>query len=169
MAGTSGCGDDSDASVFICIVFARCIAIIRDIGAVFAHTGTSGDEITTTKGRVGSGPTITGRLAGIDTACVSSGAGMDLAGTMCEVIGICTDATTTITICMADTNGYGAASAELACTDTACASSIGITKAIGVVCVRTGISGVATTTTDDLGGSGADGDESIGTCTVCAS
>jgi len=136
---------------------------------VFAHIGTCGDETITTKSRVGSGPTITGKSAGIDTACVSSGAGMELAGTMCEATGTCTDATTTITICMADTNGYGAVSAELACTGTACALSTGITKAIGAACVPTGISGVVTTTTDDLGGSGADGDESIGTCTVCAS
>jgi hypothetical protein len=79
MADTSGCGDVSGESVFICIGCEPCIATTRDTGVESARIGTCGVATTTTSALAGSGADGVA-LAVTCTACASCGAGPVLAG-----------------------------------------------------------------------------------------
>jgi len=169
MAGTSGCGDATDALVFICTVSAPCTETTKAIGAESERIGTCGDATTITSDHDGSGPTITKKSDGTGTACVSSAVGMGLVGTTFAVTGISTVVTTTTITFMVGTSGSGEGSEELECTSTVSAPCTETTKVIGAECAPIGICTGATTTTSDLGGSGASGVAFTDTCTACAS
>jgi len=167
MVATSGGGAGSGALVCIYTVCALYIATTKAIGVVFAPTGTCGVATIITDDLVGSGAGLDA-LAGIYTACASCGVGPVQNGCEFGRIGTCGVAITTIITCMAATVGHGAGSGALVCTSTVFARSTEIIKAIGVACALTGTCGAATTTTEGLAGSGADGVGSTATCIGCA-
>jgi hypothetical protein len=153
-AGTDGRGVGTVELEFTCTACGRSTAIIRVTGVGSDLIGISGDATTTTSDLVGSGQGITVGLGATYTDCAFIAVGTAAAGTTCGVTGSCGVATITITSSMAAHSGVGVGTAALVCTSTVCERCTGTTKGTGVVCAPTGISGVGTTTTSDLAGSG---------------
>jgi len=167
MVDTSGCGVASGGSVCTCIDTVHCIAITRVTGVACGRIGICGVATITTDDLDGSGVGIAG-LDGTSIVCESCAGGLGRTGAMCEHTGICTDATTTITTCMVDTSGCGAAIAASVCTDTVCEHCTATTKDIGGVFELIGICGAETSTTAGLAGSGADTGKLVDTNTAYA-
>jgi len=168
MGAPSGDGDVSDALATISTGCVRCTATTKAAGVACARTGICGDVTVTTSALAGSGADIA-VLDATSTACASCGVGRVRSGCEFGRTGTCTGAIITTTICMAATNGGGAGSGALACTCIVSALCTATTKDTGAACVRTGICGDATITTDALGGSGAEIDESAAIGIACAS
>jgi len=169
MAGIGGLGVASGALECICTDCAHSTGITRDTGAVFVHIGTFGGAITTTNAHAGSGQGTTVDPGVIFTDCACIVGGTALAGTMSAALGGCIDATITTTTSMVAPNGVGGSTGALAFISIVCGHCTGITKDIGGAFVHIGTCGVATTTTNDLVGSGGTATErSVGTGTGCA-
>jgi len=150
-----GRGADTGALACTSTACAPSTGTTRATGVEYDPTGTYGARTNISSVPVGSGPTTGARLEDIGTVCESTGDGMVLGGTECELIGISTTAITTITTSMDEPNGGGADTGASVCISTDCEPCIAITKDIGAEYGRTGICTDATTTTSAQGGSGS--------------
>lgn len=167
MAGGNGAGDGTSALVFTDTGCAPSIAITRDIGVAFDHTGICGGVAIIIVSLGGPGEPTSVSVA-ICTASVFCIAGLVLVGSLSADTGNYTVATTIDTVCTASTGGSGENSnvSDDICTGGESCVAFGTT--IGAMCDPIGACGSAIIITGHAVGSMVAPRGWVAICTACA-